>query len=150
MSLAITALVKPSRLLRLLLASYALACLAAAWTLLASSSFHFGHAGAAACLLGAILAAQRAWRVKMTRRIDISGLGELRLTVQHGMGNAALPGELVALLPGSTLWPHCLLLLLRDADTGAGKALTILPDSMPADLFRNVSVALRAIARRDS
>jgi hypothetical protein len=66
------------------------------------------------------------------------------------MGHAAAPGELMQLLPGSTIWPHCLLLLLRHAESGARTSLAILPDSMPRDSFRNISVAIRAIARRDN
>ena len=150
MPIAVTVPVQPSRLLRLVLLGYALACVAAALAMLAGSRFHLVEAGAAACLLSAVLAARAARASEMRHVIDVSGLGEIRLTVQQHMACAASRSGLVHLLPGSTIWPHCLLLLLRDTTSGAITALAILPDSMPPDAFRNLSIAIRAIARRDN
>ncbi|MDO8438707.1 MAG: hypothetical protein Q7S67_00510, partial [Telluria sp.] len=56
----------------------------------------------------------------------------------------------VSLLPGSTVWTQCLLLLLRPRDGGALTVLAIVPDSLPAGCFRKLSVAIRTIARRDN
>ncbi len=150
MPLAVTALIRPSRLLRAVLAGYAMACLGAAVAMLASSRFHLASAGAAACLLAALLAARAAAAHEMRRVIDISGLGEIRLTVQQSVAGAEPVYEALTLLPGSTVWPHCLILLLRTQGTGSLVVLAILPDSLPAESFRHVSIAVRAVARRDN
>ena len=92
-------------------------------------------------------------------RLDISGLGQLRLTVQQEMRPAGAAGALhvagssgptsegvaVTLLPGATVWPGCILLRLR---TAAGKTVTlvVLPDSMSPGDFRALSVAVRSLA----
>jgi toxin CptA len=151
MSIAVSAVVQPSRLLRRALFAYAMASAGATVALLfgGAGRFHFPWLLAAACLLAALCAWRAAARSATTRRIDISGLGEIRLTVQQSMG-AAAPRELVQLLPGSTVWPHGLLLLLRDADNGALTVLPILPDSVSHEQFRKIAVSVRAIARRDN
>jgi hypothetical protein len=93
-------------------------------------------------------------------RLDISGLGQLRLTVQQEMrpaGAAGAPhvaassgptseGVAVTLLPGATVWPGCILLRLR---TAAGKTvvLVVLRDSMSPGDFRALSVAVRSLAQ---
>ena len=93
-------------------------------------------------------------------RLDISGLGQLRLTVQQEMraaGAAGAPhvagssgptseGVAVTLLPGATVWPACILLRLR---TAAGKtvALVVLRDSLSSGDFRALSVAVRSLAQ---
>jgi hypothetical protein len=93
-------------------------------------------------------------------RLDISGLGQLRLTVQQEMRAAGAAGAshvagssgptsegvAVTLLPGATVWPGCILLRLR---TAAGKtvALVVLRDSMSPGDFRALSVAVRSVAQ---
>lgn len=151
MSLAVTAVIQPSRLLRRALSGYALACIGAAVILALghAEAFHFPWLLAAACAASALVAWRAAAGSGTTRRIDISGLGEIRLTVQQSMGEAA-PRALVQLMPGSTLWPGLLLLLLREPGNGGITVLTILPDSVPREQFRKLGVALRAIARRDN
>jgi toxin CptA len=149
MSIAVCAVVVPSRRLRMALFGYAAASGAVAAALLLSPErFHFAGALAAFCLLAAAVAGRAGARPATTRQIDISGLGQLRLTVQQSMGEAA-PYALVTLMPGSTVWSHALLLLLRNADNGAVTVLTILPDSVAHDQFRKLAVGIRAIARRD-
>ena len=92
-------------------------------------------------------------------RLDISGLGQLRLTVQQEMRPAGAVGAphvagssgptsegiAVTLLPGATVWPGCILLRLR---TAAGKTVTlvVLPDSLTPGDFRALSVAVCALA----
>ena len=151
MSLAVSAVVQPSRLLRGALSMYAMASVGAAVALVwgGPERFHFPWLLAAACMLSALVAWRAATLSRTARRIDISGLGELRLTVQQSMGNAA-PHELVQLMPGSTVWPSMLLLLLRHQDNDGVTVLPILPDSVPRDQFRKIGVSVRAIARRDN
>ena len=151
MSLAVSAGVKPSRLLRGALTVYAMASVGAAMALVwgGSERFHFPWLLTAACMLSALVAWRAGTLSRTARRIDISGLGQIRLTVQQSMGDAA-PRALVQLMPGSTVWPGMLLLLLRDQNNGGITVLTILPDSMPHEQFRRIGVAVRAIARRDN
>ncbi len=142
MSIALSAVIRPSLRLRVLVAAYALCNLAAAAAL--------GGAGALACLLAAAMAARACVQGEMTRRIDISGVGEIRLTVQQSMGSAGLRRCQARLLPGSTLWPQGMFLQLQDIDDGKLTVLTIWPDSVAPDQFREIAVALRAIAGRDN
>ena len=143
MSIAVSAVIAPSRLLRLLLFGFGACCAAAAVALAGpqAARFHYPWAGAALCVAGAVLA----WRAApaTTRRIDISGPGAIRLLVQHSMGAPVL-----ALLPMCTVWPWLIVLLLREEGQGV-TALLILPDSVPPEQFRNIAVAIRTIAGRD-
>jgi hypothetical protein len=152
MSIAVSAVIKPSRGLRVALAIYALAGAGAAMALagVQAERFHFPYLIAALCMLGAVVAWRAARAVETTRGIDISGLGEIRLTVQHSMGAAAPEYEPAQLLPGSTVWPSLLLLLLRDGDNGVVTVMPILPDSVSPEQFRKLGVSIRTIARRDN
>ncbi|MES2322820.1 MAG: flagellar hook-length control protein [Pseudomonadota bacterium] len=150
MSIAVRAVIKSSRLLRLLLAAYALANAGAAAALLAGAGVHQPGPLALACLLAALVAGHAACKPEKARVIDVSGLGEIRVTVQQSIGTAPPQAVQCSLLPGSTLWPQCLLLLLRPCEGGAVRALLLVPDSLPAGCFRKLSVAIRAIARRDN
>lgn len=142
MSIAVSAVIAPSRLLRLLLFGFGACCVAAAVALAGpqAARFHYPWAGAALCVAGAVLA----WRAApaTTRRIDISGPGEIRLLVQHSMG------PVMELLPFCTVWPWLMLLLLRAAGQGV-TVVCILPDSVPPEQFRNIALAIRTIAGRD-
>ena len=150
MSIAVSAVIKPSRLLRVALAAYAAAGAGAAMALAfgLGGHFHVPLVLAGACAAVALVAGRAAVAAATTRGIDISGLGEIRLTVQHSIGSQQ--GALVRLLPGSTVWPQLLLLLLKDADSGAVSALAILPDSVAPGQFRKIAVSINAIARRDN
>lgn len=86
----------------------------------------------------------------MRRRIDISGLGEIRLTVQQSLDAVPARADVLQLLPGSTIWQHSLLLLLGSP---GGKRITVLhvwPDSVSREQFRALSVALRVVAERNN
>jgi len=154
MSIAVSVTVVPSRRLRALLACFGAAHLGAASVvallppgrvLLAPAAFLFFLVSAACLLRGAAT-------LTKTRRIDISGLGQFRLTVQQDLGTNdtqnAPAGQPVTLAAGSTAWPHLLLLLLR-AEGGALTALPVLRDSVDPDAFRALSVAVRAAGGRD-
>lgn len=149
MSIAVSAVVMPSRRLRLAVLAYAACCGAAAGALLwAPERFHGAGALALLCVLAAAVAVRATASAGTVRRIDISGLGQIRVTVQQSMGEAA-PREPMQLMPGSTVWSNALLLQLRDASSGRNSVLVILPDSLPPELFRKLGVSLRAIARQD-
>ncbi|WP_307720453.1 protein YgfX [Massilia atriviolacea] len=155
MSIAVSACIRPSRLLRLVLLGYAALHLAVALALVWRWAAGMGAAGvwtavsAGACALAALLAWRASAQGEMRRRIDISGLGEIRLTVQQSLGAVPVQADVLQLLPGSTMWQHSLLLLLGSPDSKRILVQCIWPDSMPRAQFRAVSVALRAIAGRD-
>ena len=155
MSIAVSVLVRPSRRLWALQLGYALALALAGAAIAAGLLGSYTHAWlpACACLAAAALAAFPALH-PMTHRLDVSGLGELRLTVQlsYAEGAGAPPARaraqeagVVSMLPGSTLWPAALLLRLADA-RGARAVLIVLPDSVAQGQFRAVAVALAASA----
>ncbi len=147
-SIALTAVVQPSRLLRAGLLAFALAsCGAAIAVLQPAAAFHFPPLIAGFCGLACALALHARARYAKARQIDISGLGQIRLTVQQNVDRTpvAVP---VQLLPASTLWPQLLLLILRD---GAGQVSTVvvLPDCVAPGTFRALALACRALSRRD-
>jgi toxin CptA len=150
MSIAVSATVAPSRRLRVLLAAFGLANLGAAFAVGLVAPDHFTLAPlaallfcvAATCMLHACKIATN------TRRIDISGLGQVRLTVQQGIGTTDAACVPVSLLPGSTVWPQLMLLLLR-TDGGALTVLPILRDSVSPEQFRALAVAIRSLAGRN-
>ncbi len=152
MSIALSAVVRPSRLLRhtLLLLALAHGALALAIGAGMAPPLAWPGAVAAACLLCAVLATHAALRRGTAHQIDVSGLGELRVTVQHHSGAAVYGPVVMHLLPGSTVWPQLLVLLLRPAPRGRVLALPVLPDSVPPEQFRALAVACRSIARRDN
>lgn len=151
MSIAVNAVLHPSRLLRLALAAFALAACAAAVLVLAQPlRFHVSSAIGAACLAVAALAAHAGARPATARVLDVSGLGSLRLSVQRCQGAAMPQGEALQLLAGSTFWSALLVLLLRAEGESAVRVLLVLPDSVAPGQFRQLSVALGAIARRDN
>jgi toxin CptA len=102
---------------------------------------------AGALLLAALLAARSVCQIGTAHRIDVSGTGELRLTVQQTTGQTS-GAMLMRLETGSTLWPRLLCLSLLGDD--GRRVLLIAPDSVTPDEFRALAVALRSIARRDN
>jgi toxin CptA len=159
MSIAVSAIVRPSRVHRFLLIGAGLSLFAAALAVgvAAPARFH------AACLQGFLLAVAAAvlmhagsGRAK-THRLDISGTGALVLTVQQGLRerNAARPGVTgpadnavdVTLLPGSVVWPPLMLLRLRD-DRARVHVLPVWRDSVEPGAWRALAVAVLALGRR--
>jgi toxin CptA len=149
MSIAVSAVIVPSRLLRFALASFVAANLAAAAALGSglTGPFRLPQMGACGCLLAAVALAASLARRQNVRRIDISGLGQLRLTVQQGVGSNDTRTDVADLLRGSTVWPGLMMLRLRRADGLVG-AVALLPDSVEPEQFRRLSVAINDIAAR--
>jgi toxin CptA len=153
MSIAASAVIRPSRIHRILLGGAGLALFAAAFAvgLPASARFHASFlqaailAGAGAVLMHAGLGSAK------THRIDIFGTGEMVLTVQQGLrmlgAGAADGAAAVALLPDSVVWPPLMLLRLE----GPGARVHVLPvwrDSVEPGAWRALAVAVLAIGRR--
>ena len=98
----------------------------------------------------------KACRYRKTFHIDISGIGQIRLTQYSGVsainGNlaSALDGDnglLVHLCPDSVLWPHFLLLRLKP-EQGAVLSVPVLRDSLRGPGFAELAVACRYIVMR--
>jgi hypothetical protein len=147
MSIAVSAVIVPSRRLRRLLFAFCVVLCAAAvavgWLL--PGRFAFAPLVALAPLFAALALGHAGLFLRTAataRRIDISGVGQLRVTVQQDMSGAGMPA---ALLPGATVWPCCMLLQLRLED-GATLPLVLLPDSVGAGHYRALAVAVRALA----
>jgi len=164
MSIAVSALVRPSRIQRLVWGGCGLAHCASALAvgLLAPEQFLLAPllalvlAGAGACVLGA------AARRPKAHRIDISGTGDLRVTVQQ---NVRVPGPVrqaqsgnvagseaapLVLQPGSVLWPGLMVLRLGASSAALPAAPFWLPvwrDSLEGDAWRALAVALAVIGR---
>lgn len=173
MSIAMTVVIAPSRRLRCLLAGFGASLFAAACAAGLSvpggfsplGSFAAGPLVAATLLFAGVCVLHTALGPAMVHRIDISGVGQLRLTVQQGVRTGACDGLPARLLPGSTLWPRLLLLRLetaRGAPAGTAadgprgwfrgrwpgrrglvcRTVVVLPDSVPPDALRALAVAL--------
>lgn len=156
MSIAVSAVIKPSRLLRASLAVHGAACAGAGAFLAASPAGMFLFSGVlAVCCFICAGVAVLAWRgAGKMRRIDISGLGKLRVTVQQNGGetdgkSAAADAGVATLQPGSTVWPRLMMLLLRDGEGGLS-AVAVLPDSVSAEQFRALAVAIRTMGGQET
>jgi toxin CptA len=149
MSIAVSVVIFPSHVLRLIRLGFGTANLGAAAALGFAASWpsSLAVAGAACCLLAGVLVLRSGALDSKVSRIDISGLGQLRQTVQQGIGSNNAPAVLVQLLPASTIWPGLLLLRLRGED-GAVRSLVLAADSIESGQFRQLSVAIRDIASR--
>jgi toxin CptA len=156
MSIAVSAVVHPSRLL------FAMVGVMAAGSALIGVAIGLGVIGdlspvarASACIITVFLSFfgfYHGVRHRKPIHIDISGTGQLRLTeviATTPCRDKYWPhleeiGEMATLMSDSTLLPHLLLLRLRTANGIA--VLPILPDSVSRDSFRALSVACRWIA----
>jgi toxin CptA len=170
MSIAVSAVVRPSFCLLLLLAGLA-SLLVGAGALLLGTGFgrHAAAWPAAAASAGAGLVLFRAGLLRWRRnvngwRIDISGVGQIRLTVyqsMHGAAPVAADAGTVTLMAGSTLWSGLLLLRLRGArETAQGgpdevmhavvHELLVWPGNVAGQAFRPLSLACRVIATHNN
>jgi toxin CptA len=157
MSIAVSAVVQPSRLLFAITTSMCLVVALIGMTIAVNGvgglSFLNRVIVAGVCFFSACWAFNRSTTNRKSLHIDISGIGQIRLA-EHNELAAVLAGsanqtpafgEVLQLQADSTLWSFLLLLRLQSADQKV-KILPILPDSVGADNFRALSVACRWIA----
>lgn len=161
MTIAVSVMVFPSHLLAFAVRAIAfLAALAIVLILFNPSNlsaiFCFQIALLASILVGSAIFTLR--RPGKTFHIDISGIGQIRLTQYSGesetRGNLGLAldgnsGLVVHLSSASVLWPHFLLLRLK-LEEGTVLSVPVLPDSLKGPGFAGLSVAFRYIATRDA
>lgn len=158
MSIAVSAIVQPSRLLSLLTLcmSFAAAAIAAALGIgLVGSELAWlaRFVLAIPCGFAALFGFYHGIAPRKNIHIDISGAGQIRIRSaddKWACTNTEWPhvgkkDEVVGLLPTSTLWPQLLLLRLQ-AESGKITVLPVLPDCLSREAFRALSVACRWIA----
>jgi toxin CptA len=158
MSIAVSAVVKPSRIL---LAAIGGMCVGA---VVVAGMVGLGQIGklstlprlfiAGSCGLAAFFAFYSAVQSRKTFRIDISDIGQIRLEEYIGAekfssATGAAKNNVVELMPDSTIWPHLLLLRLRSDDNQI-TVLPILRDCVGVGIFRALSIAFRWIATQNS
>ncbi len=151
MNIAVTAVVRPSRWFACIALAMSAVQLASALLLICEGSTPLHHALALACALAAVAIGLFPLARRKPLRIDLSGIGQIRLA-DTSPDAAAIPadkpvhgGEVVQLLRGSTFWS--LLMVLR-LQTRSGHVITLLifPDSVDSAAFRALSVACRWVA----
>ena len=157
MSIAVSALVKPSRTLMIMVLAMATGCLAIGTAIgtgaIGSMTIVPRLLLALLCALATLGSVTTVMLRRGLQRIDISGTGQIRLGYHAPPGanqageqyGAAVPHRIFQLLPTSTLWSVLMILNLR-ADDGFSQTLLVLPDTMPQTSFRALSVACRWIA----
>lgn len=161
MTIAASVVVHPSRSLSLSIYAMASMALIAAFLILFGPnelSWVSRLQISAIVSISTVVTVFKACRYRKTFHIDISGIGQIRLTQYSGesetRGNLGLAldgnsGLVVHLSSASVLWPHFLLLRLK-LEEGTVLSVPVLPDSLKGPGFAGLSVAFRYIATRDA
>ena len=157
MSIAVSAVVYPSRVLLALNGMMALIAVCVA------IAIGFGQIGDLPTSGRALLSSlvfflasfgfYHGMRCRKNIQLDISGTGQIRLLKAREKSSCAATirphikeiGEVVRLMDNSTIWPYMLLLRLQ-SESGQMTVVTVLPDSVDRDAFRALSVACRWIS----
>ena len=153
MSIAVSTVVRPSRLLLAMVGVMCTGIVLAGVLLglgIVSDLAFWSRAtvtgaciGVASTVFISELRRRRAWR------IDISADGQIRLMQVVGPANSQWTGELVRLMPDSTLWSHLLMLRLQ-TENGRNSVVPVLPDSVSKGEFRALAVACRWVAAHNN
>lgn len=155
MSIAVSALVRPSRLFGQLSVLMSIVLISAVVLLERVADEPLHHLLACICAIASGALLLFPLRRRKAVRIDITGIGQIRLVDTSLVADAELAypsvasGEVVQLLRSSTFWSSLMVLRLQSG-SGRTTALIILPDSMDGDAFRSLSVACRWIAASHS
>jgi toxin CptA len=162
MSIAVSAVLKPSRVLLVLVAGMCLGVNAIGWALgfgLLGGPFSLLRVlSSGVCISTSIISFYYNLRSRKTLGIDISGIGQIRLNeytvldeatrAEQFSGSLHSKWQVVRLREGSILWPM-LLVLFVEYENGSIEVLQILPDCVPSDTFRALAVACRWIGARN-
>ena len=161
MSIAVSSVVRPSRLLLTMMGAMSLLCFAIGIMIASGLTGELSPAVrfpiAAFTIFLAFFGFYHGAGYGKPIHIDISGTGQLRLTAMRAdracteinWPHVDGSGEVVRMMNNSTLWPRLLLLRLQ---SGSGKIIIvpILPDSVSRDSFLALSVACRWIAAQNN
>jgi len=157
MSIAVSVVVRPSRLLSCMVGAMCGVAFVLGFAIAAGAAGDAASVlratASAACLFLGVFGFYHGIRCRKPIHIDISSNGQFRLTRVRGAASCATEGwphlqesaTRVRLLSNSTIWQHLLLLRLQD-EGGKITVLPILPDSVSRDNFRALSVACRWIS----
>nr|WP_217344937.1 hypothetical protein [Noviherbaspirillum sp. L7-7A]MBV0879141.1 hypothetical protein [Noviherbaspirillum sp. L7-7A] len=157
MTIAVSVMVLPSRLLNIAVRVMALLAAVATVLVLFANTNLSGIFRFQITLLASILVASAIFTLRRpgkTFHIDISGIGQIRLTQYSGVSipykNTGMPldgssGKLVHLCPDSILWPHLMLLRLK-TDQGGILSIPVSNDSLDVSDFAQLLVACKWIA----
>lgn len=158
MSIAVSTVVYPSRLLAVVFGSVCMASACLACLIALGFTGNFSPLWRAVIVLALsvipVLASSGVIRNKNSLHIDISYNGQIKVEEDKALAavhtKAVLQqerssSEVVKLMPNSTIWTHLLLLRLQAKDRKI-RTVLILPDCMSANSFRALSVACRWIA----
>lgn len=161
MAIAVSVIVKPSKIL------FAMVVAMSIVTIAIGVGIGFGYAGELSPILRLVIAIFVIFlaafgfchgiRHQKPIHIDISGAGQVRLTKLEAVGSCVNQNwphvegstEVVRLSQDTTIWPYMLLLRLQ-ADSGKKSTVRILPDCVSRDNFRALSVACRWIAAHNN
>lgn len=158
MSIAVSAVVRPSRSLLIAVGSMCAAVALSAGMIglskIGELATYLRLLVAGSCIFAVFFGFYWAARARKTFRIDISDIGQIRLEEYIGAGRfsslaEAAKGNVVKLMPDSTIWSHMLLLQLRGEDNQI-TVLPILRDCVGFDDFRMLSIACRWIAAQNN
>ena len=114
-------------------------------------SFSLQHVLAIICAIASFALIVQPLRRRTALRIDVTGLGQIRLLETLPDAEAGSTpwsdavGEVVQLRQGATLWSSLMVLRLQ-AVSGRLTTLILLPDSVSDDAFHALSVACRWVA----
>lgn len=146
MSIAVSTVVQPSRMLFVMTAGMVTVVLysgaALGFALVGELPLFWRGVVMLVCLLLVGRAVYRA-RCRQPRAIHVSGSGQIRLSVNGAQT------EPVKMLPTSTLWPILLILHLQNANLHT-ETVVVLPDSVRPEEFKALLVACRWLAMRQS
>jgi toxin CptA len=162
MSIAVSAVVKPSRLAMTLVGTICISSIAVGFAILAGQIGELQPwlrgALATLCALSGLSGFYSYLKSRKAHHIDISGIGQIRLGEDSALTatsfckvspNRENAGDVVSLTEDSTLWP-CLLLLRLRTKRQSVKVIFVLPDSVDRSTFKALSVACRWIASQNN
>jgi hypothetical protein len=147
MSIAISVVLRPSKILRFCTISFAV--------LLLSIGIYIGNLKTLSLPNQSVLIALccfAAWHsffynqkiAKTSWRIHIDGQGQLRCQPNTQAADAT-DSPLLNLMPGTTLWTHALFLRLHNQEQNIRMNLVVLSDALSKDEFRRLAVACKWI-----
>ncbi len=150
-SIAISVIVQPSLWIGVGLSGFVLLCLFSALVVLFGQNAGTGMMEKISVLvisLAAIFAGISLCKQRTTYRLDISGVGDIRLislpgTREQSLANSgSSPEQGRFLAPGSLITPMLLVLRLADSYDNIN-TLLVFPDSVSRDAFRRLAIACR-------